>query len=60
MRNIRFIKESVLNDQNNNILKAPFLNYTNPLLMAKNVDISDLRSEIFNNIEQQESGDFLR
>jgi len=49
-----------LNDQNNNILKAPFLNYTNLLLMAKNVDISDLRSEIFNNIEQQDSGDFLR
>jgi len=27
---------------------------------GKNVDISDLRSEIFNNIEQQDSGDFLR
>jgi len=49
---IRLIKESVFKDQNSKILKASFLNYTNPLTMGTNINISDLRSRIFDNIEQ--------
>jgi len=50
----------ILNDENSNILKASFLIYTNPLQMGTKMNITDLGSSIFDNIEQQDSGDFLR
>jgi len=58
--NIKCIKDSILNDPTSNILKAQFINYTNPLMMRTNINISDLRSILFENKEQQDSGDFLR
>jgi len=55
--NIKCIKDSILNDTTSNILKTPFINYTNPLMMGTNINISDLRSILFENIEQQDCGD---
>ena len=60
LANVKCINECVLKKGPRTTLKTAFSNYFNPLLLGTNLDISDLRSEFFHNLEQQDSGEFLR